>query len=87
MGKLFTRSGEESVKECGKCNTVWKESYNDFRYDNECPWCYAEWLESERVKLRKIKTKAQSSDVKEKLEELDAYIDLLIQAEKDNGTL
>lgn len=54
---------EETTRECGKCNTVWRASWLTFNQDNdECPFCGAlfELKESAVVTLPKIKKKQMS---------------------------
>lgn len=51
---------EETAKKCGKCDTVWKDSWLPNDSDkNECPFCGEQLIEKECVKtqLPKIKRK------------------------------
>lgn len=51
---------EETAKKCGKCGTVWKDSWLPNDVDkNECPFCSEPFIEKDtvRVYLPKIKRK------------------------------
>ena len=41
-GILWTMPGNESAKQCGRCSTVWKNTWLDnHQAFNECPFCGA----------------------------------------------
>lgn len=56
----MTRKGSETSKTCGRCRTVWLDSWLDDNADkNECPFCgyVFDFRTAERVRLPKIKRK------------------------------
>lgn len=57
-GTLWTVSGGETAKECGRCATVWKNSWldRDAAY-NECPFCGAVFVKHYTVSRDRPKRK------------------------------
>ena len=55
---IYKRKGEETVKQCDSCDTVWKDSWlENYQDENECPMCGAEFVVGEVKVLEPIKDK------------------------------
>ena len=55
MTILFKRPNEENTYQCTGCGTVWRESWLEVYQKGYCPFCNAENIPNQLVKLEKPK--------------------------------